>query len=600
VHAKQLTILLAVVLIGGVLAVHFVVPALESDHGKLQRFTAHRVAEARRLLAEYNHNYQALAPSAHKLTAAGLELPAPAPKLQHDISKNDDRLQQAVTLLQQAVQYQVGSASGSELIEPNQLLGQVLRHQAGNLRTQALARRTQAQTLRFQALQLIHPARAAAAEANALTHAQPDPVIQQLTRQLAALSHRADQAQQQADALQAQVDRLHAKITPLRAAAKQARTELARLDAHPPDPADGAAVNRYRRIYADLAKTARQAEYQADALQSGCLAGATLDQTHGGDLTVDNYVGGTLKVGLTTLKARLATARARADGLSQAVAVLEQRQTQLHQAQTDLQQQRATAQTLLQQRVTQLKTLLDQTAKSTAEAESIENDALAKLSSARTAFSAAGRAAKARNQSASRQLSTAKDRKNPRLEKLAADRSWEADAYAALADVFALQAEVYLQRVLDSQEQRLLLEESIETLGHTQSAVVAELSQALSATEVKLAKDRQAGLDSLDNPDSQDNVIGHLTRLKRVLSGMRAKRAWTADALAGRAWYLVAQLADDDQTRGDATGKAIEVLVEALKGPGDQPRSDSDAQPFAELLSYLKGRQGSVLENSSS
>jgi len=595
VHAKQLTILLAVVLVVAVLVVHFVVPALESDHGKLQRFAAQQVDQARRLLADYNHNYHALAPSSHKLTTAGLELPAHSPKLQHDIHKNDDRLQQAVKLLQQAVRHQVGSAGGSDLIEPNQLLGQVLRHQAGNLRTQALARRTQAQTVRFQALQLLYSARAAAIEANALTQAQPASVIQQLTQQLAALSDRAHQAQQQADALQARVDQLHARITPRRAAAKQARAELARLDAHPPDPADSAAVNRYRRTYADLAKTARQAEYQADALQSGSLAGATLDRTHGGDLTLDNYVGGTLQLGLATLKTRLNTAKTRADGLRQAVAALQQRQAQLQQTRTDLQQQQAAIQTLLQQRLTQLRALLDQTAKSTAEAETIENDALAKLSSARTALSAAGRAAKARNQSASQQLSAATaDRKNPRLEKLAADRSWEADAYAALADVCALQAELYLQRVLDSQEQRLLLRQSIEILGQTQAAAVAELSQALSATEVKLAEDRQAGLDSLDNPDSKDHVIAYLAQLKRALSGMRAKHAWTADALAGRAWYLVAQLADDEQTRGDATGKAVELLTEALKGPGDQLRSGRDAQPFVELLTYLKGRQGSV------
>ena len=324
------------------------------------------------------------------------------------------------------------------------------------------------------------------------------------------------------------------------------------------------------------------------------MAGATLDRTHGGDLTLDNYVGGTLKLGLATLKTRLATAKTRADGLHQAVAALEQRQTHLQQTRTDLQQQRAAVQTLLQQRLTQLRALLDQTAKSTAEAETIENDALAKLSSARTALSAAGRAAKARNQSASRQLSAAKDRKNPRLEKLAADRSWEADAYAALADVFALQAELYLQRVLDSQEQRLLLQQGIKILSQGQPASLAELSQALAATEVKLSEDRQAGLDSLDNPDSKDNVIGYLAQLKRALSGMRAKRAWTADALAGRAWYLVAQLADDQQTRGDAIDKAIELLAEALKGPGDQLRSGRDAQPFAELLAYLKGRQGSV------
>lgn len=594
-HAKQLAILLAVVLVVAVLAVHFVVPALESDQGKLQRFTAQQVDQARRLLADYNHNYQALAPSSHKLTTAGLELPAPSAKLQQDIHKNDDRLQQAVKLLQQAVRHQVGSASGSDLIEPNQLLGQVLRHQAGNLRTQALTRRTQAQTVRFQALQLVYSARAAAIEANALTHAQPASVIQQLTQQLAGLRDRAHQAQQQADALQARVDQLHAKITPRRAAAKQARAELARLDAHPPDPADLAAVNRYGRTYADLAKTARQAEYQADALQSGSLAGATLDQTHGGDLILDNYVGGTLKLGLATLKTRLNTAQARADGLHQAVAALEQRQAHLQQTRTDLQQQRAAVQTLLQQRLTQLRALLDQTAKATAEAETIENDALAKLSSARTALSAAGRAAKARNQSASQQLSAATaDRKNPRLEKLADDRSWEADAYAALADVFALQAELYLQRVLDSQEQRLLLEQSIEILGQTQAGGLAELAQALSATEVKLAKDRQAGLTSLDNPDTNDNAIGYLAQLKRALSGMRAKHAWTADALAGRAWYLVAQLADDEQARTDATGKAIDRLAEALKGPGDQLRSGRDAQPFAELLTYLKGRQGSV------
>ena len=71
---------------------------------------------------------------------------------------------------------------------------------------------------------------------------------------------------------------------------------------------------------------------------------------------------------------------------------------------------------------------------------------------------------------------------------------------------------------------------------------------------------------------------------------MRSKDAWIADARAGAAWYLAAQLADDQQARADALTKAIDSLKAALTGPGDQLRTDENAQPFAVLLAHLESQ----------
>jgi hypothetical protein len=289
------------------------------------------------------------------------------------------------------------------------------------------------------------------------------------------------------------------------------------------------------------------------------------------------------------MQVRLSTAKDRWQGYVAAVEALENQVANVQSRRDGLADRARTAEAALGERLAEARELSDKAAKLAAEAEAIENDALNKLSKARGSFAKAVRAAKADVQDASTKLSAATDRKNARLERMATDRGPEAAAEDGLAEVFILQAELHLQRFADALDQRSLLQQVLELVQMTDSAGSAEMSQALAAIDVKLSETRQAGLDSLDKADSNQDAAGHLALLKRALSGMRSKDAWVADARIGLVWYVASQLAGDEQARLEALAKAVAALDGALAtGTEGELRTGDMARPFVELLTYLE------------
>jgi len=656
VQAKHPAVIVAVVLVLAAVAAQFVVPLLDSDQAKLDRFASERVEKARRLLQAYQYNYPTLAASKARLSSAGLELPAPSGVVAKAFSRNELLLAEAAKLLNEAVSHQVGSARGGDLVEPNYLLGMVLYHQAANGQLEAQTQRAQACQARWQSLKAIASARGVRTEAKAAALADLDPAIQRIGDEIAQVQTKAGEARREADSLQRQFDELQAKIAPLRQTAEQARRSLAVLKLDAPDPADLEAGRQYRRQWAELAKTEREAAYQADALEHGWLPGAVLDPNAGADPLLAAYVGGQREDGLVAVQQRLATSQARAEGYAAAVGDLQRQLDQLQQRDAARASRAEQTQTAAATAVAKVKQSLDEGSTIAAEAETAESKALDTLEKARRSLSSALRAAGTRTQGARAPAG----KRNERLEMIAADRSWDAEIHSLLAETFICQAEIYLQRVNDLADQQTVLQEAVLLLGGEQvaasvstataaepaaeapaateqagdalsspadpaSAAVAEqpsteeatteaavpseeretavapvstparravrateLDDALEAVQVKKAESREAGLASIDQPDSDDDAIGHLDKAKRAED---SKRAWVIDARAATAWYLLAQLADDPQLRRQATDEAVAVLQEVLKTSGDQPRGGPYVEPFNELLGYLRPDQ---------
>jgi len=655
VQAKHPAVIVAVVLVLAALAAQFVVPLLDSDQAKLERFAAERVEKARRLLQAYQYNYPTLAASRARLSSAGLDLPAPSGQVAKAFSRNDSVLAEAAKLLSEAVSHQVGSARGSDLVEPNYLLGMVLYHQAVNGQLEAQTQRARARQARWQTLKAIASARDVQTEAKAAVLADLDPAIQRIGDEIAQVQTKAGEARSEAESLQRQVDELQARIAPLRQTAEQARRSLAVLKLDAPDADDLAAAEQYRRQWADLAKTEREADYQADALEYGWLPGAVLDPNAGADPLLAAYVGGQREDGVVALQQQLATSQARAEGYAAAVSDLQQQLDQLQQRDATRVRRAEETQTAAAARVAEVKQSLDEASRIAAEAETTESKALDKIEQARRSLTAALRAAGTRTQSARPPAG----KRNERLEMIAADRSWDAETHSLLAETFIRQAEIHLQRVNDLADQKSTLQETVLLLGGEQMAAPApptddepaaeapasggsligralssladlagtptaeqpttettgeataqpedretavapvstpsrrparatELDDALEAVKVKIAEGRDAGLASIDRPDSEDDAIGHLDKAKRAED---SKWAWVIDARAGAVWYLLAQLTDDPQLRRQATDNAVAVLEEALKTSGGQPRGGPYVEPFSELLGYLQPKR---------
>ncbi len=641
-QAKHPAVIVAVVLVLVAVAAQFLVPLLNSDQAKLDRFASERVEKARRLLHAYQYNYPTLAASKAKLNSAGLELPAPSGQVAKAFSRNASLLDEAAKLLNEAVSHQVGSARGSDLVEPNYLLGMVLYHQAANGQLDARTQRAQACQARWQSLKAIASARDVQTEAKAAALADLEPAIQRIGEEIAQVQTKASETRGEAESLRRQVDELQARIAPLRQTAEQARRSLAVLKLDAPDPADLEAGLQYRRQWAELAKTEREAAYQADALEYGWLPGAVLDPNAGADPLLAAYVGGQREDGLVALQEQLATSQARAEGYAAAADDLQRQLDELQQRDAARARRAEQTQTAAAAAIGEVKQSLDEASTITAEAETTESKALDTLEKARRSLSSALRAAGTRAQGARAPAG----KRNERLEMIAADRSWDVEIHSLLAETFICQAEIHLQRVNDLADQQTVLQEAVLLLGGEQTAPAVsppttaepaaeapadltgtpvaeqpttetteeaaappddraatsapapvtvrrparatELDDALEAVKVKKAESRQAGLASIDQPDSDDDAVGHLDKAKRAGD---SKRAWIIDARTAEAWYLLAQLTDDPQLRRQATEEAVSVLQEALKTPGGQPRGGPYVEPFNELLGYLQPNQ---------
>lgn len=206
------------------------------------------------------------------------------------------RAQKAINQLRSAA---VGSVTATNSLEANRIQA-IFHFAAGQLQA------NRAELEYWQAAQIRHQAEILAAAAAELRSEDKRLNSKRPTAVLEALQKRIDDTQEQINRrtgiiaqLSSFIQAQEARIAELQKTAAQARRKLAAIEA------SGRPIHGEDSEYLKLADAARDAEAQAQALQNGTLADATLKIDELGDMLSAPYEGGKPRAGVRDLKPRL-------------------------------------------------------------------------------------------------------------------------------------------------------------------------------------------------------------------------------------------------------------------------------------------------------
>ncbi len=399
-------------------------------------------------------------------------------------------------------------------------------------------------------------------EAAALEADRPERRIQNHRAAIRLLEQAIAASQGTADRRQTELRRQAREYTQRRDQARDARRQLAALDAQPfraANPRRAAAeFDEFRRRYERLSDQARRAESEADALSDGTLEGARVIEPHDGGLLTANYEGGRPRAGLVDLRRDVESARQDLESVARMLEAHRATLERLEAADKELAEKIAAMRKAADECAAAIEAAEKDGAACSVEARKAEEQALA-------AYETAARFAQSAVQAAQKRVSEARglasaappEKPNERLNEIVNDKDTEAAArfLSALVNVDA--SEVYFHRLLALRE------------ADAERADEPDADREIEAVRKKAA-------------DLLNRAATDLSAAATSIKAARSSVGGTQVVGANYVWQF------------EAAQAAVHLLLSALAAHPDAAYEQRE-KAYALLTSAAQGREGSPL-----
>jgi len=471
----------------------------------------------------------------------------------------------------------VGEAKAKDSVALNQLAaliayqqGLIAANRADLLRRLAAEDRAAA----FSMLRMASDARSAMSGIDAQT---PTQMIEQTEKLIDLTKRQLDTATAVLARLDKEIATRTAEVDSQRRTAEDARQSLSQLERSP-----SYASSDYRRQYQQLADTARVAEARAERLEFGTLAGAKVEEPPGGDLLSAVYSGGKVEPGLNTLRARREGLKSDTDAMAKSLDALNKQLEASNTVKADLEKQRDEIKNLEEQATAANDDLAKRAAALSTAARADEGKAVKSWESAARSAADAVRASQQRSRLAREASSKAPpDKPNLRLKEIADDKDSEASSRFLAGQIYSAQAELELNRMLDSQSATALAAARAKVTGETPPAASAEIGEARKRGVELAAK----AIDELAKAGKDIGAASHTIGGTRIQGSFYKWQFLSAEAAAH---LLMSQLTDSPNDREEQREKANQLLTESAKGREGSPLLASTI----ETIIYLQRTSG--------
>ncbi len=481
------------------------------------------------------------------------------------LAENDSLLAEALTVVREALAVQQGEASGRSDPAPLRLEGAILYSQATGAQRKARWLRERARRPRTELAVLSGELDRLGRGGAVVEASEIDARIDAAKTQRAERQAARDALREAVASLARTIADLEARLARHQSEADEARAALDALAQKGIDFSDPQGFRKFSVMYAGQSKLYREALRQAQILEFGTLANASLDDS--GDFLEGAYVpdGGSGDVspqrGLYHYRAELAEREQQAAAAQEAlaavesqVAAMEQDRAMLARSAEDAAAQATGARETASIAFEDLTALLD-------EAAELEEVAIGKLDSAAGAFRAAARAAQTRSREAGDAISGLnRDAAQRSAKSVVAEDRWSpASSQARVADTRLRAAMIHYDRYRDSS---------------TVASLLAELAQrGLDLADIEAHEDeaesaRQSGLEAAK--EAADTLL---------TAGRSLNNHYSIAAEIASAYYLQSLLGEPDVLQ-----YAIRNYEAAVEGREDSPF----AQQYVERLKQLR------------
>lgn len=475
-------------------------------------------------------------------------------------AENRRLLTAASNRVNEAINEQVGEASGADSLAANRLKGVVLYEQGQVAQREALPLQSAAHAVLYDLAGVGFKLSALEEEARVVAASGIVDEISRADSGIRETETRHKELSDEVTELESRIADLMQQIEQQNAVAEEARTRMDEMESRGLNYGDPAAVETFQREYEALALRHRTAVREALALQHGTLANARIDES--GDLLRGEFVpernGGSIEyvLGLDEYERRRRAAESQRGAVADLLNEQKAQLDRFQQTRSRLEAQAAAAQERYDTLAGQARDLWSKFAELRDQVAAKEDQAVKLFKNAATAFAAASRIATARRTDVP-----------PDVDEFSAGslRSRD-DAMAAHADCQA--ADANLQAALVLYDRYQLLSRASEVLGEVGAVAATQPSADTLAASASEAKEQ--GRDLLDKS---------ITTLER--SSGKLNRHWTVAATVAAADYALFLFGEES-----LRDLAIANYQSAIEGREQQDL----VRPYVERLRQLRDR----------